>query len=99
MFGKIMAAALLVLLIGVVGSQLVAFWKKERHLSGEFRILETKFNEAQKNNDDLARELQYLANPLNLEKELRARFNFRKPDETLLIIVPPASSTVSSSSR
>ena len=37
-------------------------------------------------------------NPANLEKELRARFNYREPGEKLIIIVPQAGSGSSSQS-
>jgi cell division protein FtsB len=43
----------------------------------------------------LQEETQYLSNPANLEKELRARFNYKKPGETMVIIVPDATSTTS----
>lgn len=36
---------------------------------------------------------QYLEDPENLEKELKSRFNYRRPDEKLLIIVPSKTST------
>ncbi len=45
---------------------------------------------------DFQTDVQYLANPVNLEKELRSRFNYKKPGETMIIIVPEQSTTVTS---
>ena len=41
--------------------------------------------------------LLQIAAEMNLEKELRARFNYKKPGETMIIIVPEPSSTASTS--
>lgn len=38
---------------------------------------------------NLKADLEYLADPANLEKELRGRFNYKNPGEKLIIIVPP----------
>ena len=38
--------------------------------------------------DNLQEENQYPSNPANLEKELRARYNYKKPGETMVIIIP-----------
>ena len=37
----------------------------------------------------LVEDIEYYSDPHNLEKELRARFNYRSPDEKLIIVVPP----------
>jgi cell division protein FtsB len=37
--------------------------------------------------DDLESRLSYLSSPYGLEKELRRRFNLKKPDEELAIII------------
>jgi hypothetical protein len=36
------------------------------------------------------------ANPLNLEKEFRSRFNYKRPVETMVVIVPEATSSATS---
>ena len=40
-------------------------------------------------NNNLKSRIEYFADPRNLEKELRARFNVRLPGEKLIIVVPP----------
>lgn len=48
---------------------------------------------AKNDSEKLKADLNYFLKNSNLEKELRARFNYRKPDEKLIIIVPSSSST------
>ena len=48
-----------------------------------------------KENFELQADLEYYARPENLEKELRSRFNYKKPGEKLIIIVPPKEATTS----
>jgi len=40
-------------------------------------------------NKKLASQLEYLKNPYNLLKEVKANFNYREAGEELIIIVPP----------
>jgi len=39
-------------------------------------------------NSRLEEQVDYFSNPRNLEKELRARFNYRLPYEKLIIVIP-----------
>mgnify|MGYP001587667898 CR=1 FL=1 len=39
-------------------------------------------------NNNLKSQIEYFADPRNLEKELRARFNVKLPGEKLIIVVP-----------
>lgn len=39
-------------------------------------------------NAALEKDIFYYADPANLEKELRARFNYKSPGEELIIVVP-----------
>jgi hypothetical protein len=48
---------------------------------------------AQTQEADLNEETQFLSNPVNLEKEFRSDFNYKKPGETMIIIVPSGTST------
>jgi hypothetical protein len=72
---------------------------QEKQLSADLSEIEARFNKAQYDAATLQAEVKYLANPLNLEKELRGRFNYKKPGEKMIIIVPKESYTSSSPSR
>ena len=90
---KIAAAVILLLLIIVLGNEIYFFWKKNGAAADQYRTLETERARAQSDYDRLKADFTYYLNPANLEKELRARFNFRQPGEHLIIIIPNASSS------
>ena len=46
-------------------------------------------------NNNLKSQIEYFADPRNLEKELRARFNVKLPGEKLIIVVPKQDNQVS----
>ena len=94
---KIFAVAVLGLLLILIGWKVVSFWFQEQSLNAQFSQVQTQLTKAQSEEADLQLETQYLANPENLEKELRARFNYKKPGETMIIIVPGATSSATSS--
>lgn len=94
---KIAAAAILFVVLVLVGGKVWSFFMQERQLSGDLADIEARLTKAQYDETNLQSEVQYLANPLNLEKELRARFNYKKPGETMIIIVPEQTSTATSS--
>ncbi len=93
---KIIGAVLLFVLLIFIGTRVYGFIVQEHELSADLADVQAKLTKAQTDAASLQEESQYLANPLNLEKELRARFNYKKPGETMIIIVPEQSSTASS---
>ena len=93
---KIALAILLAVVLVFVGVQTYAFFKQERQLSANLADIEAKLTKAKGDEASLTAEVGYLANPVNLEKELRARFNYKKPGETMIIIVPGKASSTSS---
>jgi cell division protein FtsB len=93
---KITGAALLFLLLIFIGTRVYGFVVQEHELSADLAGVQAELTKAQTDATSLQEESQYLANPINLEKELRARFNYKEPGETMIIIVPAATSTASS---
>jgi cell division protein FtsB len=92
---KIAAIVVLSLLLIFLGVQIVSFIKQENELNSNLSDIQTRLIKAQTDEASLQEENNYLQNPENLEKELRANFNYKKPGETMVIIVPGASSTTS----
>lgn len=90
---KIAILAFLTLLIAVLSYQLYSFWTREGELSLEFDKVKKDLEKAKLDQEKLKAELEYLSNPYNLEKELRARFNLRESGEKLIIIVPSNNAT------
>lgn len=96
---KIAGAILLVIVTIFVGNRIWTFFVEEKQLSSDLSDIQTRLTQAKSDEASLEANAQYLADPVNLEKELRARFNYKKPGETMIVIVPPASSTATSSEQ
>ena len=92
---KIAVAVILMLVLAFIGTQIYSSYREVHSLSTQYASISSQLDQAQAQEASLTAEVNYLANPVNLEKELRARFNYAKPGETMVIIIP--SSTASSS--
>jgi cell division protein FtsB len=92
---KIAAIVVLSLFLVVIGVQVFSFVGQEWQMSGQLADVQANLTKAQAQETSLQEETQYLSNPANLEKELRARFNYKKPGETMVIIVSGPTSTTS----
>jgi cell division protein FtsB len=90
---KILLVAALSIVIIFLGVTVYDFWSEERNLASQLADIQARFTKSQAENATLQSDLVYLANPANLEKELRSRFNYRTPGETMVVIVPAQSST------
>lgn len=85
---KFVAAIILFGLLLVLGTQIYSFFGRERDIRHEFSEFKEKLENAKLDQEKFRAELGYYLNPANLEKELRARFNYKSPGEKLIIIVP-----------
>lgn len=95
---KIVAAVILAVILIFVGMKVYSFWGQEKQLNQSFTDIEARLAATKTDEANLRLDVQYLANPANLEKELRSRFNYKKPGETMIVIVPGQSSTAATSS-
>lgn len=98
MFLRIGALAALLVVFGFMGTRIYGFLREQQDTARTLQALQQKYEAAKIDEAKLQEELQYLSNPTNLEKELRARFNYRASDEKMIIIVPPHATSVSSTS-
>ena len=87
-----MTAILSVFLIFLFG-QIWSFSGKAREAEGRYAGLREELDRAREDKEALERDFEFYLNPANLEKELRARFNYRLPGEKLIIIVPAPSAS------
>jgi hypothetical protein len=90
---KLFFAIMLGIVVVLIGTQIFSFAGQEKSLNQSMSDIQSRLTQAQTQEADLQEEMQYLANPANLEKELRAQFNYKKPGETMIIIVPAQAST------
>ena len=85
---KIWVVALLSVFFVLISVQIITFSKKRSEAAAEFQKTEAALRRAEEDRARLQRELDYYKNPENLEKELRARFNYKSPGEQTIILVP-----------
>lgn len=75
-------------LFGAVAYQIYTLDSDRRGLSRETAVVTDELDFVQEDSDELRKQIEYFSNPRNLEKELRARFNYRLPFEKLIIVIP-----------
>ncbi|MBM3257463.1 MAG: hypothetical protein FJY98_04050 [Candidatus Liptonbacteria bacterium] len=93
---RLAAIFALFLVLVVMGIEIARFMREGNQLSRELQGVENKLEEAQKETASIEANVKYFSRPENLEKEMRARFNYRGADEKLLILVPSKASSASS---
>jgi cell division protein FtsB len=71
-----------------VGYQVYSLECKRAQLDEEYLQMHAEYGVLEAENYMLQEKLHYFAEERNIEKELRARFNYRDPDEKLIIVVP-----------
>lgn len=74
--------------LALISSQVYFTLRERNQLKADINDLNNRLQSLQKENSDLRAEIEYYSHPENLEKELRAKFNYHKPDEKMLIIIP-----------
>jgi cell division protein FtsB len=87
---------LVLLLVIVLAVSRIIGLISELHEVRATRIeLDAKRMTLEKRHSELENQAQFVSNPDNLEIELRSRFNYKKPGENVIVVVPPkdASST------
>ena len=60
-------------------------------LNNRFASIKSSLEATNSDNKKLESDINYFSDPRNLEKEARARFNYRASNEKTIIVVPPKS--------
>jgi hypothetical protein len=63
-------------------------FREENRLSAELTQLKNKTDSFTKENGELESQMNFLSRWENLEKELKAKFNYKKLGEKMMILVP-----------
>ncbi|MDP3725027.1 MAG: septum formation initiator family protein [Nanoarchaeota archaeon] len=87
---KILAAVLIILL---AGAGILNLWREKRELGKGGEELKAELSGLLEENKKLKEEARYFEDEENLLKEAKSQFNYRAPDEKLIIIVPKSTST------
>ncbi len=85
---KFLIAAVLLIILIAFSFQAYILVAERNVLKEKVGDLNFKIENLNKENENLKSDIEYFSRPENLEKELRARFNYRKQDEKMMIIVP-----------
>lgn len=85
---KLALPIFLIIVTSLLGFQVFSFIKEKRGSTLKLEETQKNLNQAAINNEKLQAELEYLSNRANLEKELRSRFNLKKPGERMIILLP-----------
>ena len=78
---------------GFFGFQLYKAYANERALNAELQKVQSETTALINNNQNLTQQINYYADPYNLEKKLRSETNYRLPNEKLIITTPSATSS------
>lgn len=81
--GVIFASVLIAVFLGV---QLFNFYKSNSELSVKLKTASAETVSLQSENEKLKADLLYFTEPENLAKELKAKFDYKKPGEKLIKI-------------
>ena len=85
---KALIYLVLLAVISLLSFQIYSLNKQRISLKNDLDKITKELTPLNEENKELIAEINYLENPDNLEKELRSRFNYVKPGEKLIIVVP-----------
>ncbi len=85
---RIWVYVVLTAVAGFLGFQVYKVDANRRALTEQFDKMRTQADSLAAENTKLQQDIDYFSDPHNLEKELRSKFNYRLPGESLLIVVP-----------
>ena len=85
---KLFALIFLSLLLILMVYETFSLLSQKKDVAEKYEELQSALAQTKDDQERLKTEINYLANPSNLEKELRQRFNLKKPGEKMIIIVP-----------
>lgn len=85
---RIAAIIILTGIFGIFAFEVYTFLGKNGGLSEQYETVRAKLFAAKEESEKLKSDFAYFLQPGNLEKEFRARFNYKKNGEKMMIIVP-----------
>ena len=88
---RVVIYLILILSIATVGWQAFRLYRQKTALQKDFDKIIAQVEPLKKENGEILSEIEYFKNPNNLEKELRARFNYAAAGEKMIIVVPKKS--------
>ncbi len=90
---KTIVNVLLMAIMAVLGWQLLNLYKQYAYLEKFSEKLNLEAAVLKTENQNLNSDIRYFSDPENMEKELKSKTNYKKPDEKMIIIIPPKEKT------
>ncbi len=87
--GRYLILAVFIIAIGFVGYQIYGIAIDYTDLVAKISVARTEAERIAGENANLAERIQYLGKPENLIQEIKRKFNFRLPEERMIIVAPP----------
>ena len=78
----------LLVVLAVSGLQVYRLFTQRAELSREINKIQAQASVLEVENEMLIKDINYFSRDENLAKELKSKFNYRAPDEKLIILVP-----------
>jgi len=85
---KLITIIILVIVLIGISVQIYFILKERNQLKTELDGLSSRLASVTKENSDLNSDIEYFSYPENLQKELKAKFNYKNPGEKMMIITP-----------
>lgn len=85
---RIAIISILIIFVAAVGFQVSVLFREETKLKTELSQMKSKSDSFIKENSELESQVNFLSRWENLEKELRAKFNYKSIGEKMMILVP-----------
>ena len=85
---KFVAIIILAIILFLISTQIYFILKERNQLKIDVSDLNKRLQALMHENINLESDIEYFSHPENLEKELKARFNYKKPAEKMIIVVP-----------
>lgn len=79
---------ILILVAAALAWQLYQLSLQQRELHTRLSSFRDRVAHFEEENENLMQDLEYFSESENLAKEFRSQFNYKKPGETLIIVVP-----------
>jgi len=86
---KLVFSLVLLIMITVLSVQFYHFYQQRRQLESDLTRVNKQYELLVRENAQLQADLNYFSNPENLAKEFKSKFDYKRPGEKLMIIVPP----------
>lgn len=83
-------AIVIILIIASIAAwtQIYFILKERGQLKIKFEAISAKTNSLIEENRKVKSEIEYFSVPENLGKELKSKYNYKQPDEKMIIVVP-----------